>query len=96
MAEIVVWPQPGFLCRLNNRINDGTSLCALGRVGEQPVFATDDERLNAAFRPVVGDFQPTVQQKRLQVFLLRQSIVNRLAHRSLGHSPRIYRPYSNP
>ena len=42
-------------------VDDRAGFRSFGRAAEEPVFPADDEWFYAAFRSVVGDFQPAVK-----------------------------------
>ena len=53
--QVFVWVEPVFFGGLYDRVDNGAGSGSFRRVAEEPVFAADDERLDASFRSVIGD-----------------------------------------
>ena len=59
-SQVAIWIQPVFLGRFNQAINDSAGLRAFGYIGEQEIFPPHHEGFDAAFSPVVADFEPAI------------------------------------
>jgi len=53
--QIAIRIQSGFLCCLNEAVNNRTGLCASGRVGEKPVLSAHHKWLDATLSTIVGE-----------------------------------------
>src|SRR5579872_2124714 len=84
MDEVGERIQAVLLGRLDKTIDDGARLGPTSRVGKQPVLATDDKRLNRAFRAIVVEFQASIQQKAEQLGPLVAAVGHGLSQLGLG------------
>ena len=86
MAEITVGLAVIGLGGLDQAINQGAGLGALGRACEQPVLAAKDKGPDSVFRPVVVRGDDGVLEVNQQTAPLIEGVEDRLAQQSPGRS----------
>ncbi len=70
MQKIAVHIEIIQFCRFYNRVPHHTCFGALVRIGEEPVFPADNERLNRTLGAVIRKLKPAVKQERLKLFFV--------------------------
>ena len=79
VSEVLEWIQSVGLGCLDDAVDCGTGFGSFRGIAEQPVLAADCEVADGALADVVGQCGVAVLQERLQLFLMREGILDGLA-----------------
>ena len=91
-GQIAKGIQPRFLSRLDRAADRRAGLGAQRGIGKQEVLAANHKGLDAALRPVVAQFQPSVLQIPQEIGPLLLEVVQSFAQRGLGDGGNGIRP----
>lgn len=92
VSQVFIWIQTIFFRGFDEAEHNCGGFCSAWGVCEEKILLAYHKRLDAALGTIIRDFEPTVEQKMLQIFALRERIVNGQTQSGFGYSSITVRP----